>query len=214
MSLAGQWHELQQALPERWSAVQVRLTLGDVSCAQRAAALLGPAQPLRAGPDALRFDSARDGSAPLPELVGRLLARLDAERIGGTLERVDAREATAAAPEPELSLVEAWQGELAQLPPDWSDLYVELELRSSDYLERASLLCAPLNGRRDGSRPALRFRVARRFGYGAAPQMVQRCLERCDADGHRGTVHVLWALSDTQPVGTQGPVMLLEGKTI
>jgi hypothetical protein len=44
--------------------------------------------------------------------------------------------------------------------------------------------------------------------------MVARCLTRCDDDGIRGTVHVLWALSDTHPAYTQGPVWQLDGKTV
>jgi hypothetical protein len=59
-----------------------------------------------------------------------------------------------------------------------------------------------------------RFRAARRFGYGAAPQMVARCLARCDEDGIRGAVRILRVLSDTRPAATQGPVWLLEGKTV
>ena len=63
---------------------------------------------------------------------------------------------------------------------DWSDLYLELELDSSDYVARASLNMSPLNARRSPARTALRFRAARSFGYGASPEMVRRCLERCD----------------------------------
>ena len=61
---------------------------------------------------------------------------------------------------------------------------------------------------------AVYVRSARRQGYGAAPEMVARCLTRCDEDGIRGTVHVLRTLSDTQPVYTQGPVWQLDGKTV
>ena len=68
-----------------------------------------------------------------------------------------------------------------------------------------------MNPRRDGSRLAFRFRSARRHGYGAAPEMVARCLTRCDDDGIRGTVRVLRTLSDTHPVYTQGPVWQLDG---
>ena len=73
-------------------------------------------------------------------------------------------------------LVEAWEAALAALPPDWSDLYAELELTSSDHLDRAALLLSPVNPARYGDKPGFRFRVARRFGYGASPGMVRRCL--------------------------------------
>jgi hypothetical protein len=72
----------------------------------------------------------------------------------------------------------------------------------------------PMNPRRDGARLAFRFRSARSYGYGAAPEMVARCLARCDEDGIRGSVHVLRALSDTQPVYTQGPVWQFDGRTV
>jgi hypothetical protein len=100
------------------------------------------------------------------------------------------------------------------LPADWSDLFAEFELASSDFLAGAALHLAPINPRRDGTRLALQFRSARRFGYGAAPQMVRRCLERCDAAGIHGRVRFLRALSDTRPVQTQGPVWQLDGRTI
>jgi hypothetical protein len=60
----------------------------------------------------------------------------------------------------------------------------------------------------------LQFRSARRFGYGASPGMVRRCLERCDAAGITGSVEVLRVLSDTRPVGTQGPVWQIEGRMV
>jgi hypothetical protein len=100
------------------------------------------------------------------------------------------------------------------LPPDWTDVWAEVELSSSDYLERAALRTAPLNPRAGGDRATLRFRCASHFGYGASPGMVRRCLERCDDDGIRGGVHVLRALSDTIPVQTQGPVWYVDGDVI
>jgi hypothetical protein len=112
------------------------------------------------------------------------------------------------------TLAESWAAALATLPPDWSDQYAEVELLSTDYVERAALLMAPLNPRRDGGKPSLRFRSAASFGYGASPDMVRRCLERCDAEQIRGTVHVLRVLSDTDPVQTQGPVWYLAGRTV
>jgi RNA polymerase sigma-70 factor (ECF subfamily) len=103
---------------------------------------------------------------------------------------------------------------LAGLPEDWSDLYVELELRSSDHLERAALLLAPVNPARYGGKPGFRFRVARRFGYGASGEMTRRCLERLDQEGIRGSLEILRALSDTDPVATQGPVWYVGGRTV
>ena len=182
--------------------------------ADAAARLLGPAQPFRVDPTSLRFAVARDGSAPSPAGIQRLLRRLDVQPLLGTLTLVDSTAAPAAPPAADSSLAGAWRRELAQLPADWSDLVAELELESSDYVERASLLCVPMNLRRDGRRSALRFRAASRFGYGASPEMVQRCLERCDEAGIRGRVVVLQTLSDSRPVATQGPVWVQSGLTI
>ena len=65
-----------------------------------------------------------------------------------------------------------------------------------------------------GGKPGFRFRVARRFGYGVSAEMARRCLERLDEEGIRGVVRVLWALSDTEPVQTQGPVWYAEGRSV
>jgi hypothetical protein len=112
------------------------------------------------------------------------------------------------------SFLAAWEAELVTLPDDWSDLYAEVELASSDYLERAALLLAPLNPSRYGGKPGFRFRVARSFGYGGSPEMARRCLARLDEEGIRGHVRVLHALSDTRPVQTQGPVWYVEGRSV
>ena len=71
----------------------------------------------------------------------------------------------------------AWNAALATLPSDWSDLYGEVELRSSRDLERAALALSPLNPSAAAGRPGFRFRVARRFGYGASPEMTRRSRE-------------------------------------
>ena len=60
----------------------------------------------------------------------------------------------------------------------------------------------------------LRFRCARSFGYGAAPAMVRRCLERLDVSDIRGSLRILRSLSDSRPVATQGPVWYIEGKAV
>jgi hypothetical protein len=112
------------------------------------------------------------------------------------------------------SLAAAGDEALAMLPPDWSDVYAEVELTSSDHLDQAALLLAPTNPSRDGKRPALRFRCARSFGYGASAEMMRRCLERLDDANIRGSVRILWALSDTKPWSTQGPVWYVGGKSV
>ena len=112
------------------------------------------------------------------------------------------------------SLARAWDDAVATLPPDWSDLYAEVELASTDDLEHAALALGPVNPARYGGPRGLRFRVARAFGYGAAPGMTRRCLERMDEQAIPGTLRILRALSDTKPAQTQGPVWYVGGKVV
>jgi hypothetical protein len=212
--LVDQWKTLGSELPEGWSSVEVTLHVEQREQAEDAARLLGPAQPYRLDRGDVRFRVARDGTAPSPDGIQRLLRGLDRQHIAGRLELGTANEQQKVVRAPEQSLVAAWEEQLAHLPADWSDVFAEIELRSTDYVERASLLCVPMNPRLDRTRTALQFRCAARFGYGASKQMVRRCLERCDADGIRGSVRVLRVLSDTDPVGTQGPVWLAAGRTL
>ena len=216
MTLVVQWLRIAEALPDNWADARLRLALADEARADRAAALLGPAAPGRHGRE-LRFVCARRGAGVSPDALRRLLARLDDERIDGELELITTGEATTPEPRRALSppLAESWLAAVAGLPADWSDLYVEIELFSTDHLDRGALLLAPVNPARwDGAPAAFRFRCARSFGYGASPEMVRRCLERLDESGIRGTVRILRALSDSNPVATQGPVWYVGGKAV
>ena len=130
--------------------------------------------------------------------------RRDRDRGGGRSEAEGAQ----------TTLADAWTAALLTLPADWSDLYAELALRSSDHLEHAALLTAPLNPLRVGNTLAFRFRVARRFGYGASPGMVRRCLARLDEEGMPGTLEIIHGLSDTHNVATQGPVWRIGGRSV
>jgi hypothetical protein len=206
VKLGEQWDQLN----DRWGEARIRVTLEEPERADRAAQLLGPLQPFRAARDVLSFRVVGH-----PDSVKRLLERLDAERIHGTLEVLSSDPAPERGFErPAPTLRESWEAALATLPADWSDLLGEVELLSSDWIDRAAVNMVPMNPRRDGERLVLRFRAARKFGYGASPEMVARCLSRCDEDGVRGQVRVLQALSDTRPVYTQGPVWQLDGRTV
>jgi hypothetical protein len=214
VNLVEQWLEIQDGLPEDWADARLRLTIQDAELAARAAALLGPINPGRRG-NVLRLYATRRGTGQSPGLVERLLAGLDEERIPGQLELVGTDEAEPAPPPVERpTLAGTWDASVAALPPDWSDLYCEVELVSSDWLERAALLMAPLNPARFGEVPGFRFRVARRFGYGASPEMTRRCLERVDQEHIRGELRILRVLSETDPVHTQGPVWYVEGRSV
>jgi hypothetical protein len=214
MALVDQWQAIEQALPEGWGEARLKLTVQDEAPAARAAALLGAANPARRG-KVIWFYVSRVGGGTVPDLVVRLLGRIDGEGIGGSLELANVTEAAAQAPQLRRStLVERWDALLAELPADWSDLWAEVELTSSDYLEPGALLLAPVNPARAGTRLAYRFRAARRFGYGASAEMTHRCLERLDEQGITGEVRILRALSDTKPVATQGPVWYVGGKAV
>jgi len=214
MTLAGRWDELARALPADWTDAHVVLRVLRPDDLPRAAALLGPLLPGRSGRD-LRLVVERSAG---PGLLGtrRLLGILDGEGIGGSLELVSSRrqERPATAPPGRRSLLEAWDESLDSLPADWSDLYCEVGLTSSDHLDPAALLLAPVNPARAGEGPAFRFRVARRFGYGASAQMARRCLGRLDENDIPGELRVLRVLSDTRPASTQGPVWYVGGKVV
>ncbi len=216
MALVSEWHDVQAELPEGWIEARIHVALEHPGDTDRAVALLAPLQPLRPGPDTIAVLIARSGSTGhSPEAFRRGLARLDGERLHGLITIASVEEKAAVAQSAATpSLPESWDAALATLPSDWSDLLGEVELASSDYLEPGALNMAPMNPRRVEKTLRLQFRSASSFGYGASPGMVRRCFERCDADGMRGTVTVLRVLSDSRPVGTQGPVWQIDGRMV
>jgi hypothetical protein len=213
MRLAEQWNAIEQGLDPRWSDARLELTIDDDARRRRASALLGPAGPGSRG-RSITFFVARGGAGVGPEAARRLLRRIDDEGIAGSLELVSSGEADAAHALARASLAAEWDAAVALLPSDWSDALCEVELTSTDHIEPAALQLAPVNPVQAGTgRPAFRFRVARTFGYGASQSMVRRCLARLDEKGIPGELRVLRVLSDTHPVGTQGPVWYIGGRT-
>jgi hypothetical protein len=211
VSVAEQWKTVGSDLPEGWSKATLRLELADEEAADRAAANLGPAGPYRAAPTVLLVTVARDGSATSPDNLERLLRRVPAGALSvsgsqAAPERVETRT--------HLPLTSSWDAAVAGLPADWSDVYAEIQLTSTDFVERASVLCIQCNPRRDGERAAFHFRCARTKGYGVSPEMARRCLERCDAEAITGTVTILRVISGSRHVATQGPVWLSAGRTL
>jgi hypothetical protein len=213
LRLAEQLNELERGLVDEWAELRFRLTVEDESRAERVAALLAPANPGRHG-KVIRFAVDRRGPGIAPEALRRLLKRLDDERIAGTLELQAVQKAAPEEVHAKATLRSQWELRLRALPSDWSDIYAEVRLDSTEYIERGALLLAPINPARHGGFAALRFRSAQHFGYGVSPGMAARCFERCDDEGITGEVEILYVLSDTHPVGTQGPVWLLEGRTV
>ena len=213
MRLVEQWNGIEIRLDPRWNAARLALTVADETRAERAAALLGPAGPGRSGVT-IRFNTARGGDGVGPEAVRRLLRRLDEEGIDGTLALASASDAAPVRTLARQTLAADWDAAVAQLPADWSDLLCEIELTSSDHIDPAALLLGPLNPLSIDGKLGFRFRAASSFGYGASAGMARRCLSRLDEAGITGTVRVLRVLSDTHPVGTQGPVWYVGGKAV
>jgi hypothetical protein len=213
MRLAEQWSQIVRGLPATWADARLAFTPEGPTELDRAAAVLAPLMPGRTG-GSIRFFCARRGAGPSPEAVRRAMRRLDEERIRGTLELLASGEPVIEPETARATFAASWAAEVASLPADWSDVYAEIELRSTDHLERAALLLAPLNPARFGGRPGFRFRVASRHGYGASAGMARRCLERLDEERIPGRVQVLRSLSDVRPVATQGAVWHVGGKTV
>jgi hypothetical protein len=218
--LAEQWSEILAGLPRGWEAVSLSLSLDDPGQAGRAGVVLGPAAPGRRDAG-FRIDVVRE-SRPVgtsAALFRRVLLRLDDEGIGGRLSMLSAGGATdeeraAAASATVGGLAGQWQALVDGLPPDWSHLLAQLDLDSSDFVERAALLMVPTNpGRIAGSR-SFRFRVARRVGYGASAGMTRRCCERLDGERITGRLSLVQVVSDARPVATQGPVWRIGGRAV
>ena len=213
MSLVGQWRAIENDLPAAWGEARLSLAVSDEGRRSRAAGLLGPLTPGRSG-DTLRFSAVRYRAGASPAAVTRALSRLDDDRIGGDLSLVSTEDAPAVEAVPRTSASAAFRAGLATLPGDWSDAWVEARFVSTDHVERAALLCAPLNPARTDDGFGFRFRTARRSGYGASPAMAERCFERLDDQGILATVEILRALSETEHVHTQGPVWYVDGKVV
>ena len=220
MKLVDQWHTMEARFPPDWEDVRLTLTAEQPSDLPRAAQVLGSINVGRVG-EALVFHVRSAAGPEGKQTALRLFERLDRDRIWCHLEEstVQVRPApiaadTAAPVRSTGSVAESWDQALAPLPSDWTDLLCELEIDSSTLLDRAALLCAPLNPARSGSRLVFTFRCSGRSGYGASPSMTRRCFERLDNEGIVGSAAVLRVLSDTDNVDTQGPVWLVGGKTL
>jgi hypothetical protein len=213
MRLVDQHIDLERTIVDEWTDQRLQLSVSDPAKIGRAAALLGPANPGRRG-KVILFTVDRAGSGIGPIAARRLLRRLDAEGIEGKLELLSLRKALPEELRGKEALREQWDRQLAALPPDWSDMYAEVRLDSTDYLERAALLLAPINPSRLGGVTTFRFRSAHRFGYGVSGEMAGRTLQRCDEEGITGAVEILHVLSDTHPVATQGPVWFVGGRNV
>ncbi len=221
MALAERVDEIVRGLPRGWERARLELTLEEADEADRAALILAPATPGRSGRTfTLYVHDGASGLAPTPELVRRVLSRLDEAgirarvRLAGHEQPPAGTAPTERAVEQRATLASSWDALLRRLPPDWSDLYAEIELDSTDYLARSALLLAPVNPSRYGDPPIFRFRCASEKGYGVASGMARRAFERLDEEGLAGRVRVLRVLSDTSSPFTQGPVWRVDGHSV
>jgi hypothetical protein len=226
VALAERSRELLDGLPRGWRRARLELTVEEPEDVDRAALILGPATPGRTGNRfVLNLYNGQERLGTRSEVAQRALKRLDDEGIRGRIRVVatdgDVEDSEAAAvevaPPPRRkteSLAAAWRTILKTFPPDWSHAYAQVELDSSDYLERAALLLAPANPLRMNGLTDLRFRVARAVGYGVSAEMATRCLERLDKEGITGRVTVLRVVAEDRPVGTQGPVWRIGGRSL
>jgi hypothetical protein len=212
VQFAEQWQEIGASLPEGWTSAQLSFSVAEDADPDRAALILASLNPGRTG-SSFRLEVTPWRS---PESLFR---RLDREGIRGRIDLVD-KEVRAAEPAPARPvhlnplLARQWAAITGDLPPDWSDVYAEIELASSDFIARAALLLAPVNPARYDCPTVFRFRSASRAGYGTAPEMVARCMERLDAERITGSLRALRVLSQTGHAFTQGPVWRVGGRSV
>jgi hypothetical protein len=219
MALADRVDEIVRGLPRDWERARIQLTVDEEEDADRAALILAPTTPGRSGRTfILHVSSDSTAAGTSPGLIRRVLARLDTSGIPGRVRLAGAERPLTKVPRDAAkerpTLAASWDSLLLRLPPDWSDLYGEIELDSTDYLDRGALLLAPVNPARSEGAATFRFRAARRAGYGVAPVMARRAFERLDGEGLHGRLRVLRVLSDTSSPFSQGPVWREHGRAV
>src|SRR5918992_1909860 len=109
---------MEPKLPAEWTDARLALAVSDERKLGRAAALLGPANPGRAGSE-LRLSLTRRAGPSGPDALRRHLRRLDEGGVRGTLTLLDVKEAPRPEPVTAPTLEAAWEAALAPLPPDW-----------------------------------------------------------------------------------------------
>jgi len=125
LRLVEQFSDLERDLVDEWAELRFQLAVDDESRAERAVALLAPANPGRRG-RILRFAIDRRGPGIAPEGLRRLLTRLDDESIAGTLKLEGVQQALPEELRTKEKLRAQWELRLSAAPPDWSDIYAQV----------------------------------------------------------------------------------------
>jgi hypothetical protein len=95
-----------------------------------------------------------------------------------------------------MALAEDFQGVLDTLPPDWTQLELDLRIADEDrYVEAASLLVTINAMPYSQAEWHWRLRVAHEFGHAAAPETVRGTLGLLDHNGIEGELVVREARS-------------------
>jgi hypothetical protein len=100
-----------------------------------------------------------------------------------------------------VAFAEEFQKVVDSLPPDWSYLQFDLRINEEDrYVELAPIVAEVNAWPLSKADYHWRYNVAREFGHAAAPESVRGNLEKLDAQGITGVIHVREVRSGRVPV--------------
>ncbi len=90
-----------------------------------------------------------------------------------------------------MALADDFQRVLDALPPDWTDLEIDLRIDDEDRYIDTAVALSQVNGQPFSKRDwHWRLLIARSFGHAAAPQSVKGVLEKLDREGTTGELRV------------------------
>ena len=194
MKLVDQWRTIEDGLPAGWEDVRLTLTTEQPGDLPRAAQVLGSINVGKVG-STLVFHVSRAGGPRAPQAATRLFERLDRDRTWCQLEQshVQTRRAAAAGGDRRAAphrrrprSPRAGTQPSRRCRPTGPTFSASSRSSRATHLDRAALLCAPLNPTRDALRLVFTFRCSGRSGYGVSRSMARRCFERLDNDGIKG----------------------------
>jgi hypothetical protein len=90
-----------------------------------------------------------------------------------------------------MGLAADFQQTLDSLPPDWTDLELDLQIDDADRQVDTGVWMTQVNAQpHSGEEPRWRLLVARDFGHAAAAETVRGVLEKLDAEGVGGELRL------------------------